>query len=29
VSERMLKLIGIGRKNWLFLGSDSGGQTAA
>jgi transposase len=29
VSERMLKLIGIGRKNWLFLGSDQGGQTAA
>ena len=29
VSERMLKLIGIGRVNWLFLGSDQGGQTAA
>ncbi len=29
VSERMLKLIGIGRDNWLFLGSDQGGQTAA
>jgi transposase len=29
VSERTLKLIGIGRKNWLFLGSDQGGQTAA
>ncbi len=29
VSERMLKLIGIGRRNWLFLGSDQGGQTAA
>jgi transposase len=29
VSERMLKLIGIGRDNWLFLGSDKGGATAA
>lgn len=29
VSERTLKLIGIGRLNWLFLGSDQGGQTAA
>jgi transposase len=29
VSERMLKLIGMGRINWLFLGSDKGGQTAA
>jgi hypothetical protein len=29
ISERMLKLIGIGRKNWLFVGSDAGGQTAA
>jgi transposase len=29
VSERMLKLIGIGRDNWLFVGSDAGGQTAA
>ena len=29
VSERTLKLIGIGRKNWLFLGSDQGGETAA
>lgn len=29
VSERMLKLIGIGRGNWLFVGSDAGGQTAA
>jgi hypothetical protein len=29
ISERTLKLIGIGRANWLFLGSDNGGQTAA
>lgn len=29
VSERTLKLIGMGRINWLFLGSDKGGQTAA
>jgi hypothetical protein len=29
ISERMLKLIGIGRANWLFVGSDAGGQTAA
>jgi transposase len=29
ISERMLKLIGIGRSNWLFFGSDQGGQTAA
>jgi transposase len=29
VSERTLKLIGIGRLNWLFVGSDTGGQTAA
>ena len=29
VSERTLKLIGIGRSNWLFFGSDAGGQTAA
>ena len=28
-SERTLKLIGMGRVNWLFLGSDQGGQTAA
>jgi transposase len=27
--ERMLKLIGIGRKNWMFAGSERGGQTAA
>jgi len=29
VSERSLKLIGIGRLNWLFVGADTGGQTAA
>jgi transposase len=29
ISERTLKLIGMGRVNWLFLGSDKGGQTAA
>ena len=29
VSERTLKLIGMGRDNWLFLGSDEGGKTAA
>jgi len=29
ISERTLKLIGIGRKNWLFVGSDQGGHTAA
>jgi len=29
ISERTLKLVGIGRKNWLFLGSDAGGHTAA
>src|SRR5208282_1558538 len=29
ISERTLKLIGMGRINWLFLGSDKGGKTAA
>jgi transposase len=29
LSERTLKLIGIGRLNWLFVGSDKGGRTAA
>jgi transposase len=29
ISERTLKLIGVGRLNWLFLGSDNGGRTAA
>ena len=28
-SERTLRLQAIGRKNWLFLGSERGGQTAA
>ena len=27
--EQMLKLVAIGRKNWLFAGSERGGQTAA
>jgi hypothetical protein len=29
VSERTLRLCAISRKNWLFLGSDQGGETAA
>ena len=29
ISERTLKLIGMGRLNWLFVGSDNGGRTAA
>jgi transposase len=29
VSERTLRAIGIGRKNWMFVGSDNGGATAA
>jgi transposase len=29
VAERTLKLIGMGRDNWLFFGSDTGGGTAA
>jgi hypothetical protein len=29
VSERTLKLIGIGRLNWLFVRGDNGGRTAA
>ncbi len=29
IAERTLKLIGMGRDNWLFVGSDQGGQTAA
>jgi transposase len=29
LSERTLKLIGIGRTNWLFAGGDGGGTTAA
>ena len=28
-SERTLRLGAIGRKNWMFLGSDQGGETAA
>jgi transposase len=28
-SERALRAIAVGRKNWLFAGSDAGGQTAA
>jgi transposase len=27
--ERMLRPIAVGRKNWVFLGSDQGGETAA
>ncbi len=29
VAEREMKRIAIGRKNWLFVGSPQGGQTAA
>ena len=29
VAEREMKRIAIGRKNWLFLGSEQGGKTAA
>lgn len=28
-AERALRAIALGRKNWLFCGSDNGGQTAA
>jgi transposase len=28
-SERAIKPVALGRKNWLFAGSDAGGQTAA
>jgi hypothetical protein len=28
-SERALKPVAIGRRNWLFAGSDNGGKTAA
>jgi transposase len=28
-AERLMKPIAIGRKNWLFFGSDKGGKTAA
>jgi hypothetical protein len=27
--ERMLKIVALGRKNWLFAGSERGGKTAA
>ena len=29
VSERAIRPLTIGRKNWLFFGSDKGGQAAA
>ena len=29
VAEREMKRIAIGRKNWLFVGTDRGGRTAA
>ena len=29
VSERALRSVAVGRKNWLFAGSDAGGKTAA
>src|SRR5712692_352224 len=29
VAEREMKRIAIGRKNWLFVGSEQGGKTAA
>jgi transposase len=29
VAEREMKRIALGRKNWLFVGSDNGGRTAA
>ena len=29
VAEREMKRIAIGRKNWLFVGSENGGRTAA
>jgi len=28
-AERAMRPIGIGRKNWLFAGSDAGGETLA
>jgi hypothetical protein len=28
-SERAIKPVAIGRRNWLFAGSDNGGKTAA
>jgi transposase len=29
LAERAMRAVAIGRKNWLFAGSDSGGETAA
>ena len=29
VAERLMRPIAVGRKNWLFFGSDDGGRTAA
>ena len=29
VSERALRKVAVGRKNWMFFGSDKGGETAA
>ena len=29
VAERAMRPVGIGRKNWLFAGSDAGGETLA
>ena len=28
-AERAMRAIALGRKNWLFAGSDGGGETAA
>ncbi len=28
-AERALRMVAIGRKNWMFAGSDAGGQRAA
>ena len=29
VAERVLRIVAIGRKNWLFAGSDAGAERAA
>jgi len=29
LSERMVRPVAIGRKDWIFLGSDNGGKAAA
>jgi len=29
VAERALRRVAVGRRNWLFCGSDNGGRTAA